>query len=319
LEPIIFSANKEEPMEPKMTPIIPIKQVLILFAGYEFLAVQLLDGRIAVVFNHFCEALHVSRTSQLRRIQANPTLAKNFLLVRIQTPGGPQDVNTLVISVLTLWLGGFDLTRLSEEKRHLIIHLQEDAEAAFSRPFQVSETTKKHSAQLPRSEQATSPVPALLRALADHIEQEQRVLVDEKARMERQRHDELAWRAEIERRLRELQAEVMALRTARENSPPAADAALSGEHEEVLHVLLYCAERMTGQPQEQLERNCWRRQACRRWGSYARQPGLIWWCGWRSEWGRGAGLGQDCRIFLLTVPQVLLLYWIPDHKRRRQA
>src|SRR5690348_9575990 len=110
-------------MEPQMTPIIPIMQVLISFAGHTFLAVQLPDGRIAVVFYHFCEALNVSRTSQLRRIQANPTLAKNFLLVRIQTPGGPQDVNVLVVSVLTLWLGGFDLTRLSEEKRRLIVLL----------------------------------------------------------------------------------------------------------------------------------------------------------------------------------------------------
>src|SRR5262245_38912670 len=121
-------------MEPQMTPIIPIAQVLISFAGHDFLAVKLPGGKIAVVFSHFCEVLTLDRWGQVKRIQANPTLAKNFLLVRIHTPGGPQDVNALVVSVLSLWLGGFDLARLSEEKRRLIILLQEYAEEAFSPP-----------------------------------------------------------------------------------------------------------------------------------------------------------------------------------------
>jgi hypothetical protein len=34
-------------MEPKMTPIIPIKQAIVVFAGREFLAVQLPGGDVA--------------------------------------------------------------------------------------------------------------------------------------------------------------------------------------------------------------------------------------------------------------------------------
>jgi hypothetical protein len=122
-------------MEAQMTPIIPIKQVLISFAGHEFLAVQLPDGRIAVVLRHFCEALDLDLWGQLKRIQANPTLSKNLLLVRIKTPGGPQVVHALVVSALSLGLGGFRLGRHSEEKQALIKLLQTDAADAFNGHF----------------------------------------------------------------------------------------------------------------------------------------------------------------------------------------
>ncbi len=162
-------------MEPKMTPLIPVKQVFIAFAGYEFLAVQLPDGRIAVVFRHLCEALNLNFVGQLQRIQRNPMLSQHLLLVLIQTPGGPQVVNALSVLALSLWLGGFHITRLSEKKRALIIQLQDDAVAAFSRPFQFSETKEQPhaappkqepTAQPPQAAPATASVPELLRALA---------------------------------------------------------------------------------------------------------------------------------------------------------
>ncbi len=164
-----------------MTPVIPIAQVLISFAGHDFLAVKVPGGKIAVVFNHFCEALDLDRWGQVKRIQANPMLAKNFLSVRIQTPGGPQDVNALVVSVLSLWLGGFDLTRLSEEKRELIIALMEDAEEAFSRPFVVTpieppQQPKASPPPLPAQDQASLSVYDMHRALISRMEQEDQQL-----------------------------------------------------------------------------------------------------------------------------------------------
>jgi hypothetical protein len=178
-------------MEPQMTPIIPIAQVLISFAGYQFLAVRLPDGRIAIVFRHLCESLNLSRPPQVERIKANPTLAKNFLLVRIQTPGGPQDVNALVVSALSLWLGGFDLTRLSEEKCRLIILLQEDAEEAFSRPFVVTPLEPPQQPKAPpppplQFNQVPLSVYDLHRALVSRMEQEAQELLARLTRAEQE-------------------------------------------------------------------------------------------------------------------------------------
>jgi hypothetical protein len=245
-------------MKAGMTPIIPIKQIVISFAGHDFLAVQLLGGGIAVVFRHFCEALNLDLRGQVKRIQANPTLSKNFLLVRITTPGGPQVVYALAISVLSLWLGGFQLTRLSEEKRRLIIQLQEDAEAAFSRPFTTSETMKPPKSEpLPPQEQGEPSLSGhdLLRLALNRLEQEDQQqearLVE---RIEEGQQQSGARFARIERRLQKLQEEVLALRPAQNDHPPAAGAVLSEEQEEVLHMLLYCAKLITGEPQEQLQR-----------------------------------------------------------------
>jgi hypothetical protein len=150
-----------------------VDQVLISLGGYTFLVVRLPDGSIAVILRHLCEALHLSRLAQTRRIERHPFLAKHLLLVRIQTPGGPQDVNALLVSVLSLWLGGFDLTRLSEEKRELIMLLQEDAEEAFSRPFVVTPLEPpqppKAPPPLPQQERAALSVYDLLRAAARNI------------------------------------------------------------------------------------------------------------------------------------------------------
>lgn len=234
-------------MEPQMTPIIPIAQVLISFAGHNFLAVQLHGGRIAVVFTHFCEALDLDRWGQVKRIQANPTLAKNFLLVRIQTPGGPQVVNALVVSVLTLWLGGFDLTRLSEEQRRLIILLQEDAEEAFSRPFIV---TPIEPPQQPKSQQATQSgrngqseplplLPEMLRAMADRVEQDQR--------------EGAARHTDIERRVSVLEEERAAMWATITDYAPASPDALTADHQRMLHLLLRNCHVITRRPIADLE------------------------------------------------------------------
>jgi hypothetical protein len=263
-------------MEAQMTPIIPIKQVLVSFAGQEFLAVQLPDGRIAVVLRHFCEALHLNFWGQIERIQANPTLARNFLLVQIKTPGGPQVVYALAVSVLSLWLGGFRLGRLSEEKRQLIIQLQEDAEAAFSRPFQVSETPEppKHSAPpkpepaLPQSAPAPSSVPELLRKLAGtatalagtamelagRVEQDGVSLEQRLGLMERQQMADAAWKAEMHHQMQLQHEQTEVLWSVVLGSASAPDEALSADQQHTLQLLLRYHQQATGRPIQATER-----------------------------------------------------------------
>ncbi len=271
-------------MQPEMTPIIPLEQIAITFAGYTFLVVRLPDGRISVVFNHLCQALALSRRAQTRRIERHPLLAKHFLLARIKTNGGPQVVNVLVVLVMPLWLGGFDLTRLSEEKRGLIIALMEDAEEAFSRPFEDNSQARPQQqtkatlspSPLPPQDEAALTAPELLRSAASRIEQkDQRIetrlagveqdnqklearltsVEQENQRLEamlvtrdRQQMEEAAWRAEMQHQMQLQQGEIEVLWSVVLSSAAAGEDALSAERQQALQLLLRYHQRVTGQP-----------------------------------------------------------------------
>jgi hypothetical protein len=245
-----------------MTPLIPIKQVVVSFAGHEFLAVQLPGGQIAVVFRHFCEALDLNFVGQMQRIQANPTLSQNFLLVRITTPGGPQVVYVLTISVLSLWLGGFRLGRLSEEKRRIIIQLQEHAEAAFARPFQVSETVEppkeEPKAPLPP---ASSSVAELLRTLAGtamelagRVEQDGVSLEQRLGLVERQQMADAAWKAEMHHQMQLQHEQIEVLWSVVLGRASAPEDALSADQQHTLQLLLHYHQQAKGQPTRAAER-----------------------------------------------------------------
>ncbi len=243
-------------MEPEMVPLIAVQQILISFAGHDFLAVCLPDGRIAVVFRHLCEALHLSRPPQIERIKANPTLSKNFLPVVIQTPGGPQVVNALVVNVLSLWLGGFQLTRLSEEKRRLIIRLQEDAEDAFSRPFVV--TPIEPPQQLRSPQPPPSPLPAqdepplsvydMLHEVIDRLKQNDLKTQAQLARMERQQNEDAARQAETQHELQLMREEIAVLWSVLLSREAVGEGALSADHHQSLELLMDLDHRTTGQP-----------------------------------------------------------------------
>src|SRR5690348_7811053 len=113
-------------MEPEMTALISLEQAIIPLAGHTFLVAKLPDRRIAAIFSHFCEALNLDRWGQVKRILAHRILAKNFLLVRIETAGGPQEAWAIVAWAIPLWLSGVQTTRLAEEKRPLIRGARED-------------------------------------------------------------------------------------------------------------------------------------------------------------------------------------------------
>lgn len=179
-------------MDTKEAPILPVDQALIPLAGYYFHVVLFSDGRIAAVLTQFCDALSVDRWSQVERIKANPILANCLLEARIETSGGPQITYVLIDWALPLWLAGFQVNRLSGEKRALILILQRDAVDTFSsyfykrgsvpeaRPRQ-QEKAPQPPTRLPTQGVGALSVPEALRAIAgqietaaNHIEQEDR-------------------------------------------------------------------------------------------------------------------------------------------------
>ncbi|HEY7123459.1 MAG TPA: phage antirepressor N-terminal domain-containing protein [Ktedonobacterales bacterium] len=253
-------------MKPEVSPIIPVDQVVISFAGHEFLVVRFSDGRVAVVLRHLCEALDIDRWSQTRRIQSHPVLSKSLLLAQIETPGGPQVVNVLVTWAMPLWLGGFDLTRLSEEKRELIMLLQTDAVDAFNSHFykadiqaRPQEQAKAHQSPppLPPRDEPPPSVAEMRRALANRIEQEDQRgetrLTRVEQELEGQQAEGRAAQAENQRRLLWVEKEIEALWAVLLVNPDAPPGALSPDHERTMHLFLRACHIISGQPIADLE------------------------------------------------------------------
>ncbi len=250
-------------MQPEMTPIIPVDQVVIHFAGHEFLIVRLPDGRIAVVLRHLCEALELDRWAQTRRIQSQSALAKHLLLVRIKTPGGPQEVHALVTSVLSLWLGGFRLGRLSEEKRALIELLQADAADAFQSHFYQldAQAHPQQQAKVSQSPQPPLPTPDvspvsvfdMLRAVINRVEQDHREMEAWKAQVGRQRNEEAAWKAEMQHQMGLQREATEVLWSVVLGNASAPEEALNSEQQQAIQLLLHHQHKVTGQPRAALE------------------------------------------------------------------
>src|SRR5579885_2016672 len=84
----------------------PVKQALVPFHGGEILAVLLSDGRIAASLLSLCALLKLSKPGQMQRILRDVVLAKELLLVVVQTPGGPQATEVLTAKAIPTWRTG---------------------------------------------------------------------------------------------------------------------------------------------------------------------------------------------------------------------
>jgi hypothetical protein len=250
-------------MNPQMTPILPLEQATFSFAGYEFLIVRLPNGSVAVIFRHLCEALDLDRRSQTRRIQANSVLAKHLVLVRIETPGGPQVVNALMVSVLSLWLGGFRLGRLSEEKQALIKLLQTDAADAFNSHFYKAASQPAPpkpgpaTPSLPPPPASQTPLPSLpemFQALGTHVGQEIQRLEAQLASLGRQHQTDVAFLAEAHHHMQLQDERIEVLWSVLLGSAAASEDALSADQQHTLELLLHYHQRATGQPRAVTER-----------------------------------------------------------------
>ncbi len=273
-------------MDTKEAPIIPVKQALIPLAGYQFLVVRLPSGDIAIVLNYLCRAIGIDRWGQVQRIQEHPLLAEYLVTVQIKTAKGERIVNALIVWALSGWLSGFQLTRLSEDQRRVIIALQREAFNTFVRPFFSPETDEQlnQPKQAPQSPPPLPPqgeppqsVAEMRRALASRIEQEdqrqearlttveqgqqelerrQQELEGRQRQLDHQQAQDVAVLAEIRHQLQVQREELEALRAAviAGASAPAPEALLSAEHHQTLRLLLVLWQRATGQPIAEAER-----------------------------------------------------------------
>lgn len=136
----------------KRQTLMPVKQALVPFHGGEILAVLLSDGRIAASILSLCTLLKLSKAGQVQRILRDVVLAKELLLVIVQTTGGPQVTEVLTARAIPTWLTGLQPNMVAPEKRPLITALKEEAMEVLYRHFFKIEPDEKTP---PQPNQAT--------------------------------------------------------------------------------------------------------------------------------------------------------------------
>jgi hypothetical protein len=122
------------------------------FYGTSILAVKLSDGRVAAVFSLLCAALDLARQPQVRRVRADDVIAESLIPVRIETPGGPQEVEALVAWAIPVWLQGIKVSRLAPEKQPAILAFRREA----------ADVLYQHFAARQRGETVAPPEPTAL-------------------------------------------------------------------------------------------------------------------------------------------------------------
>ncbi len=108
--------------------ILPIEQGVILFYGRPIIVVRLPNGQPAVVIRSLCENMQLDRLAQVRRIQRTAPIAQDLLgNVRIETDGGPQRVQVLILRSVPYWLTGIDYKRVRSEMQEEVLRYQCEA------------------------------------------------------------------------------------------------------------------------------------------------------------------------------------------------
>jgi hypothetical protein len=114
----------ENPMKTTRTPITPVKQAFVEIAGHRILAFLLPDNRIVAAFRMICNLLGVDHRSQLRRVQADPTLSNLLMVVKIDIVGTPQEMNVIVAEAIPMWLANIHESKVALEARETLAEFQ---------------------------------------------------------------------------------------------------------------------------------------------------------------------------------------------------
>jgi len=120
----------EEEYQPGGEEIIPIEVHTILFYGKPLVAVRLPDGRPAVSIRSLCLNMQLDRKAQVRRIQRTAPIAGDLVqnvVIDLETGGGPQPSQVLILRSLAYWLTGIDHKRTRPEMQDEILRYQCEA------------------------------------------------------------------------------------------------------------------------------------------------------------------------------------------------
>ena len=120
-----------------------IEQREVTFYDDELVAVRGADGHVYVSVRHLCDALGLTRSSQVNRIKRHEVLAEGYKGGFILTPpsasgrgGGRQQAGLLRVDLVPLWLTGVSLKAVKEEIRPKLKRYQLEAAKVLWEAFQ---------------------------------------------------------------------------------------------------------------------------------------------------------------------------------------
>lgn len=228
--------------------LVPVQQALVPFHGYDVLSVRLPDDHVATSHNALCRMFNLSRGTQILRIQRNENLASQLVLVRVETTGGPQQTEVLLVDAIPEWALGIQINKLAPEKRPLLIALKVEAIDAFYGYFFKTDTGQA-GRPAPEEPAANTARPTRERRQAPPWELIYRGLEMLATGMEELELEHLAMSSQIDT-LKGQMAEMQQWRQEREAAGPAPQRArvLSMDHLIQLTVLAEALRSRTGEP-----------------------------------------------------------------------
>lgn len=84
----------------------PIETLVVTFFDLPVLAARSPDGRIYLAIRDLCVSVGLNRESQMRRLRADPDLSLGLQTFRIETAGGRQPQEFLLLEYVPLWVTG---------------------------------------------------------------------------------------------------------------------------------------------------------------------------------------------------------------------
>ncbi len=180
--------------------VIPTEQQTILFYDKPIIVVRLSDERPGVVLRFLCENLQIDTAGQVQRIRRTEAIADDLIPVRVESDGGPQIMQVLVLRAVPFWLAGIDPKRVREEIRPDIIRYQREVVDVLYTWAQTQHTLPKPTDLVP-AEPAQPVLPAQDASFATWREYYLRMA----AIMEWQM-DVDQWRGSVESRLESVEA-----------------------------------------------------------------------------------------------------------------
>ncbi len=143
-------------------------------------AVRLSDGRFSIGIRSLCRMVDIALNKQIARIKRSSMLAPALLVVLVDTPGGPQQMDVLLDWAIPLWADGVNISRLPERKRGAALVLQHDAVAAIrkalSEPSQAPEQDPSaRSSEVPPGD--SDQIRQELSSLVEHLDIKQAILL----------------------------------------------------------------------------------------------------------------------------------------------
>jgi hypothetical protein len=146
--------------------IKPVEQDTVSLFGRPVVAVRLPDGRVAAVFTDLCRALGLDRASQARRVRTDDVIGDELLLAEVTVDEVAQPADVLTAWAVPVWLQGIQLSRLTAEKRPVILAFKREAANVLYQHF-----SRRGLAALPAPDAVQQMVPATSGAPASQVAQ----------------------------------------------------------------------------------------------------------------------------------------------------